>query len=225
MKKYFEILRKCSLFEGIEDENLIPMLGCIGANVKNYRKSETVFAEGGLADYIGIVLSGLVQIERTDYYGNRSIATTVEPSELFGESFACAGVTEMPVSAIAKENSEVMLIDCNRIISPCSNACSFHSQMISNILKIVATKNIFLNQKTEILSRRSTREKLMAFLMQQAKRHNSNHFTIPYDRQALADFLAVDRSGLSAEISKLRDEGIIKSRKSEFIILKKSSDF
>ena len=97
--------------------------------------------------------------------------------------------------------------------------------MISNILKIVATKNIFLNQKTEILSRRSTREKLMAFLMQQAKRHNSNHFTIPYDRQALADFLAVDRSGLSAEISKLRDEGIIKSRKSEFIILKKSSDF
>lgn len=219
MKKYFEILRCCPLFKDIDGENLLAMLNCFGARSVHYGKNETVIAEGDTAGYIGIVLSGGVQIERTDYYGNRSIAAHIEPSELFGESFACADVKEMPVCAVAAENSEILLIDCKRIISPCSNACTFHSQMIFNLLKIVATKNILLNQKAEIISKRTTREKLMAYLLLQAKKHGSRSFTIPYDRQALADYLEVDRSGLSAEIGKLRDEGIIESHRSEFTLL------
>ncbi|MBO5060463.1 MAG: Crp/Fnr family transcriptional regulator [Clostridia bacterium] len=219
MKKYFEILRKCPLFNDIKDENLISMLDCLDVKVIPFRKKETIAAEGSPAKYIGIVLSGTAQLERTDYYGNRSIVTSIEASELFGESFACAGAEKIPFDIIAAENAEIMLIDCEKIINPCTNACSFHSQMIFNLLKIVATKNIILNQKAEITAKRTTREKLMTYLLSQAKKSDSNCFTIPYDRQELADYLQVDRSGLSSEISKLREEGIIESKKSRFKLL------
>lgn len=218
MKKYFEVLRKCPLFDNIKDENLVKMISCLGAKTDTYSKNETILAEGAPAKYIGIVLSGTAQLERTDYYGNRSIVTSLGPSELFGESFACAGSDKMPVAVIASQNCEVMLIDCHRIINSCSNACEFHNQMIFNLLKVVATKNIVLNQKAEIISKRTTREKLMTYLLLQAKINGSNSFTIPYDRQMLADYLEVDRSGLSAEISKLRSEGIIESERNKFKI-------
>ena len=219
MDKYFYVLRKCPLFDNIKNENLATMLGCLCAKVAAYSKKETIVAEGTPAKYIGLVLSGTAQIERTDYYGNRSIVTNIGPSELFGESFACAGAEKMPVNVIASENTEIMLIDCSKIISSCSNTCTFHSQMIYNLLKIVATKNIILNQKAEITAKRTTREKLMTYLLSQAKKSETNCFTIPYDRQELADYLNVDRSGLSSEISKLRDEGIIESRRSWFKLL------
>lgn len=216
MEKYLEILRKCSLFNGIEDENLIGMLGCLRAKVNHYEKNEAVIAEGEPAKYVGIVLSGGVQIEQTDYYGNRSIVAAIEPSELFGESFACAGVKRIPVDVVAKEESEIMFVDCLRITQSCSNACSFHQQIIYNLMKVVATKNLMFHQKIEITSKRSTREKLMTYLLLQAKKHNSNSFEIPYDRQGLADYLEVERSGLSAEIGKLRKEGVIECRKGWF---------
>ncbi len=220
MKKYFDVLRKCPLFYNIKDENLDAMLGCLDAKIEFYRKKETIVSEGSPAKYIGIVLSGTVQPERTDYYGNRSILTNIEPSELFGESFACAETQQIPVDIIAAEDTEIMLIDCKKIISPCTNVCSFHNQLIFNLLKVVATKNILLNQKAEITAKRTTREKLLAYLFLHAKKNNSNSFTIPFDRQELADFLEVDRSGLSAEISKLRDEGILESKKNWFKIKK-----
>ena len=222
MKKYFEILRICPLFNDVSDQNLSAMLSCLNAKVSFYKKKETVIAEGSPARYIGIALSGTLQLERTDYYGNRSLLTTIEPSEIFGESFACANAPQMPVNVTASEDCAVMLIDCKRIISSCTNACEFHNQMIFNLLKIVATKNIKLNQKAEIISKRTTREKLMSYLMIHAKKNASNSFTIPFDRQQLADYLEIDRSGLSAEISKLRDEGVIESKKNWFKIRKET---
>lgn len=219
MQKYFRILRKCPLFYNIADEDLLPMLDCLGAKVANYDKKETVMAEGEAARYIGIVLSGSAQIIRVDYFGNRSIVADIEPSELFGESFACADIQAIPVSVVANEYSEILFVDCIRITQSCSNACEFHRQMIYNLMKIVATKNLVFHQKIEITSKRSTREKLMAYLLLQAKKNNSNRFEISYDRQELADYLEVDRSGLSAEISKMRKEGIIKSRKNHFELL------
>ena len=125
----------------------------------------------------------------------------------------------MPVDVVANEDSQIMFIDCRRITQACSSACSFHQQMIYNLMKVVATKNLILHRKIEVTSKRSTREKLMAFLLLQAKRNNSNSFEIAYDRQGLADYLEVDRSGLSAEISKLHKEGKINSRKNWFELL------
>lgn len=219
MKKFFDILRTCPLFQNIGDENLIAILGCLGAKKAFYHKNETIFAEGDPAKYIGVVLSGRVQIERIDYYGNRSILGNVTPGQLFAEAFACGKTEILPVSAVATEDTTALLIDCNRVVHSCSNACDFHGQLILNLLKIVSNKNIHLNQKAEIISKRTTREKLWAYLMLQAKQNNSNYFTIPFNRQELADYLEVDRSGLSSEIGKMVKEGVLECQRSKFKIL------
>ena len=219
MKKYIPVLKKCGLFEEIEEENLTAMLDCLGAKVFSVKKDMTIFQEGTPAKYIGLILSGAVQMVQDDFYGNRSIVTSIGENGLFGESFACAGITSLPVSFIASKDCKIMLIDCKRITNTCCNACSFHKQVIFNLLHLVARKNLDFHQKIEITSKRSTKEKLMTYLLSVAKQTGSSSFTIPYDRQALADYLGVERSAMSAEIGKLRKEGIIECQKSHFTIL------
>lgn len=219
MKKNLEILKKCPLFFQIREEDLLRMLTCLGAKVVPFDKKYTIFTEGRPAKQIGIILSGTAQIIRVDYYGNRSILSELGPSELVGEAFACAEVQSLPVTVVANEPCEVMFIDCAHIIHTCSNNCGFHQQLIFNLMKDLAAKTIAFHQRIEITSKRTTREKLMAYLMTQAQKARSNRFEIPFDRQELADYLEVDRSGLSVEISKLRAEGILESRKRRFELL------
>ena len=219
MKNYHPILRQCPLFDGIQMEDLSAMLGCIGGRTMTVQKGGSVCSEGDPATHVGMVLSGAVQMVREDYYGNRSIVAHIGPAELFGETYACAGVEALPISVVADEDSTVLLMDCRRITTTCSSACSFHSRIIYNLLRLVAMKNLVFDQKIQVTSKRSTRDKLMAFLLHQAKLQNSSSFTIPYDRQELADYLEVDRSGLSAEISKLRREGILESQRNHFTLL------
>ena len=218
MKKYLRVLRECPLFHGIGDENILKMLGCLGARVLSYKKKDTVFAEGSVAGLIGIVLSGAVQMIELDYNGNRSILSTFGAGELFAEEFACADVGQLPVSAVADAPSEIMLIESSHIMHTCSSACSFHGDMIYNLVKAVANKCVGFHRRIEATSKRTTRDKLLTYLMLEARRCGSQSFTIPYDRQELADYLEVDRSGLSSEISKLRREGIIECEKSRFKI-------
>ena len=219
MKEFLPILEKCPLFDGVDSNDLSAMLACLNARVSSYQKNRVIFQEGDPAKCVGIILTGAAQIVREDYYGKRSIVARIEPAELFGESFACAGVPALPVSVAAADDSQVMLIDCRRLTVSCTSACSFHSRIIFNLLHVVATKNLLFNQKIEITSHRTTREKLMAYLLIQAKQNKSSSFTIPYDRQALADYLGVDRSAMAVEISKLRKDGIIACEKSHFELL------
>lgn len=218
MKEYQAILEQCALFEGIRWEDLGAMLGCIGGRAVVVGKGQAIFHEGDPATQVGMVLNGAVRLVREDYYGNRSIVAHIGPAELFGETYACAGIQVLPVSVVADEDSVVLLMDCRRITTTCSSSCSFHNRIIFNLLKLVATKNLVFDQKIQVTSKRTTREKLMAYLMNQAKIQGSNRILIPYDRQELADYLEVDRSGLSSEISKLRREGILDSNKNFFIL-------
>ncbi len=219
MKKIISLLKKCALFDGIDDYDLEAMLGCLGAELRKYKKKEIIWSEGSPANQIGVILSGKVQLVQIDYFGNRSIVASMDEGNLFGETFACAGVEIIPVDIIAAEDTSAIIIDCRKILNSCSNACDFHRKLIFNLMKMVATKNLAFHQKIEITSKRSTREKLMTYLLIQATKNNSDRFEIPYDRQELADYLEVDRSGLSAEISKLRKEGIIESQKNYFHLL------
>ena len=219
MKNYYPILEQCPLFDGIPMADLQAMMGCIGGRVLEVAKGQYIFHEGDPATQVGMVLSGSVQLVREDYYGNRSIVAHIGPAQLFGETYACAHVSALPISVVADTESRVLLMDCRRITTSCSSACSFHNRIIFNLLGLVATKNLVFDQKIQITSQRTTREKLMAYLLNQAKLLASNSFTIPYDRQGLADYLEVDRSGLSAEISKLRKEGILESEKNRFTLL------
>ena len=219
MKQYFNILAKCPLFEGLSERDLGTLLSCLGARVASFDKKYTILSEGTPATQIGIMLSGAAQIIQIDYYGNRSIVSEIEPAEIFGESFACAELKSLPVSVIANEPCEVLLLNCRHLLHTCSSSCAFHQQMIFNLMKDLATKSIRFHQRIEITSKRSTADKLMAYLMIRAKKEQSNSFDIPFDRQELADYLEVDRSGLSAEISKLQKKGIIKSQKKHFELL------
>ncbi len=219
MKKHLEILRKCELFCGIEEENLLRMLSCLGARVEFFDKKYTVMAEGSAAKYIGIVLTGSANTVQVDYYGNRSILGSITEGELFSSAFACAGVECMPVSIVASEPCEVMLIDCGHIMHTCANNCEFHQKLIYNLMKDMAQKVIAFHERIEITSKRTTRERLMAYLALCAKKAGADSFEIPFDRQELADYLEVDRSGLSAEISKLRAEGILESNRRRFKLL------
>lgn len=218
MQKYDQVIAECPLFDGIALEDLTAMMGCIGGRQLVAEKGDLIFREGDPATQVGLVLSGAVQLMREDYNGNRSIVAHIGPGQLFGESYSCAGLPALPVSVVADEDCMLLMMDCRRITTTCSNACSFHNRIIFNLLKMVAEKNLVFDQKIQIISKRTTREKLMAYLMQEAKIHQSNRFQIPYDRQELADYLEVDRSGLSAEISKLRREGILESEKNTFVL-------
>ncbi len=219
MKNYLKILKKCPLFDQVADEDLQRMLHCLGAKIEMFDKKYTIFAEGSPAKYIGIILSGSAHIIQIDYFGNRNLLSEIGPSEVFAEAFACAETQAIPVTVIANEPCEIMLIDCSHILHTCSNHCGFHQQLIYNLMKDLASKTIMFHQRIEITSKRSTREKLLTYLMIQAKKVGSNSFDIPFDRQELADFLEVDRSGLSAEISKLKKEGILDGNKNHFILL------
>lgn len=219
MEKYLEVLKHCPLFAQMEERDILVMLDCLGAKVQSFDKKDTIFAEGTPATQIGIVLAGSAQIAQVDYWGNRSIFSSVGPCEVFAEAFACAEVGSLPMAVIANEPCVIMLMNRDRILHTCSQCCIHHQQLILNLVQDLATKNLQFHQKLEITSKRSTREKLMAYLMLQSKKEKSNSFDIPFDRQELADYLQVERSGLSAEISKLRNERVIESNRKHFVIL------
>lgn len=219
MEKYFEVLSHCPLFAGITKPEIREMLSCLDGKITGIPKGNPVFLEGDPARFVGVVLAGSVQVVWDDYYGNRSVLTVVTPGGLFAEAFACAGLEALPVSVIALQTSTVLLLDRQRVLTGCSHACSFHSRLVHNLLQGIAQKNLTLTRKIRCMSQKTTREKLMAFLLDQAKEREKEEFVIPYDRQALADYLGVERSAMSAEIGKLKRAGMIESNGSWFRIL------
>ncbi len=219
MENYFSQLEKCSLFHNMEEKEILTTLNCLDSRIVNYPKDSFVFHEGQPAEDLGIVLSGSVQIIKEDFEGNRTILGRMEKFQLFGEAFACADLPTLPVSVIAPECSTILFLNCRRISATCSRSCSFHQQIILNLLKIIASKNLAFQQKIEITSRRTTREKLLAYLNIQAEQNHSRSFTIPFNRQELADYLEVERSAMSAEIGKLKKEGILTCTRSDFTLL------
>ena len=220
MPENLDVLAACPLFEGVSRQDMTAMLQCMQARVVDVPKGRAVFRADGPAEYVGILLSGGVVVLRDDFDGNRAIQAAMRPGDLFGETFACAGVGRLPVSVEADRPSRVMLIRLKQIIETCPSACGFHNRVLLNLLKVLAAKNLMLNGKLEITSRRTTRDKLLAYLSAQARAAGSDSFVIPFDRQGLADYLGVDRSALSAEIGKLRREGVLESDRSAFRLLR-----
>lgn len=216
------VLDQCSLFNGINREEKEKLLDCLQARSLSCPKETFVFLAGNPADRVGLVLEGAVQVIREDVFGNRALLARLEPGELFGETFACAEVKILPVSVQAAADSRVLLLDYRRIITTCPSSCIFHSRLIENMLQILARKNSMLNSKIEALSARSIRDRLLVFLSAQATQQNKRRFTIAFDRQELADYLAVDRSALSRELSRMREQGLIRYRKNQFELLKNS---
>jgi CRP-like cAMP-binding protein len=217
MKKIFDAVKANPLFRGIAFSDFEPMLACLSGKTAAYDKDEVILLSGDAIDFVGIVLSGSVKIVREDMDGRASIVNILAASEAFGEVFACAGVSHSPVTIQAAERSEVLFIDYNKIIVSCPAACAFHARLIKNMLKLLAYKTLALSQKNEILSKRTTREKLLCYF--DSQRGAARKFTIPLNREEFAQYLCVDRSAMSGELSKMRDEGLILFNKNTFEIL------
>lgn len=224
MKLDLKFLNRTPLFRGIREEDLPGLLNCLHAKVSSYRKQDIILLAGQPVSSVGVVLSGQVQVVREDFMGNRDIVAGLEPGDLFAESYSFVSADSLPVTVVSAADSEVLWVQGGRLASPCSAACRFHSKLIENMLSILASKNIMLNRKIEHLSRRTTREKLLSYLSEQAVRSGGREFDVPFTRQELADYLCVDRSAMSNELSKLRGEGVLQFRRNHFLLNRTQGD-
>lgn len=211
----FDKLNEYPLFFGITEYELPSLLEHLEAVVTSFGKQATIFWEGQSADTVGIILSGCVHIVREDCGGNRSVIAHLKAPQMFGEACAFSRIKVLPVSVIAADSSEIMLISAQKMLS----ASREDPRIIQNLLYMIAEKNLLLKEKVDYMSIRTTKEKLMAYLSAQAKVQGSRSFTIPYDRQTLADYLGVERSAMSAELGKLRAEGKINFKRNYFELL------
>lgn len=219
MKNYFNTIKKCPLFADIEENDLQALLSCLNAKVKKVKKNEIILDSGDKAEFVGIVLSGSVHIVQEDYWGNRSILSVITTGGLFAEAFSCTKEQKLLVSVISHKDNDILLLDCKKIITTCSSNCVFHAQLIKNLLKVLADKNIMLTRKIEHITKKSTKQKVLSYLSECALKNNENIFEIPFNRQELADYLSVERSALSNTLCKMRDEGIIEFNKNNFRLL------
>lgn len=218
MKNYIPLLKKSPLFAAIDENELPVLLGCLGAVTSEVAKGGFALLAGDKPDHIGILLDGKLEISREDAAGNRALIASLNPGDFYGEALACAGAEHSPVSVSASQKSTVLRIAFARILISCPNSCGFHTRLIVNMVGIIARKNLVLQSRMEILDKKTIRERLLLYLSQEFIRHGSS-FAIPFDRAELSEYLAVDRSALSREMGRLRDEGIIEFKKNMFSIL------
>ena len=210
------ILINNSLFQSIPESDIPILLRNLEAYTRQYKKDTYIKMTGDPADFIGIVLSGEIYICQTDFYGNRSIVASFTAGNLFAEAFACAGIAQLPADILAAADCRILFLSSRTLFQSCDRCSSFHHQLIANLLGIVSRKNLYLNQKLSYISRGTTKEKLLAYLSDQAKQNHSNEFTIPFNRQELADFLGVERSAMSAELGKLSKLGVLETQRRYF---------
>ena len=219
MKKYIPVLKRTKLFSGVGEEDISSLLSCLGARKKEYKKGEYILREGEHIRDIFIPVEGKIHIQKDDYWGNRSILSVISVGEMFGEGYAAPESGALLNDVVAVEDSSVIFFDVKRILTTCSSACRFHNMIVQNMFFAISDKNRKLVQKLGHMSGRTTRAKLISYLSEEAKRQGSSAFTVPFNRQQLADYLCVDRSAMSNELCKMRDEGMIKFEKSRFELL------
>ena len=217
MEEYLYTLQNTALFAGLPPRQLREALACLGAKKRSYGKGEAIFHAGQRISCMGVLLCGQVHIQRDDYWGNRSLLAEISPGELFGEAYA-VGDEPMCNDVVACRESTVLLMDADRLLAPCTAACGLHVQLLHRLFSIFAQKNRVLAQKLGCLSQRTTREKLLYYLSEQAEKAGGESFSIPFNRQQLADYLSVDRSAMCTELGRMRRDGLIDFRRSCFVL-------
>ena len=216
MKEYLQVIRNSPLFQGLQDDQILSVLNCLSAKQHVYEKGEYVLAVGQHVDAFGFVLAGGVLVVQDDFWGNRNIIASIGEGEIFAESYACTAGVPLGVSVEAREHTAVLYLNVRRVLTTCSTACDYHNTLIRNLVAMLAAKNLRMNEKLQYVTQRSTREKLLSFLSAESRRGKGSTFQIPFNRQQLADYLSVDRSAMSNELCKLRDEGILAFEKNRF---------
>lgn len=207
---------KNPLFKGIEKEALDRLLGCLQAYEKQYQKGEYILHRGDVVSHIGYMVEGTAHIIKDDYWGNRTIIREIETEDLFAEAYACIPEQPSEISILTTRACNILFLDIHHLMQQCEQTCHYHQRIIQNLLIISAQKNIALTQKMEHITKRTTRDKILSYLSALSLQTNQLVIEVPFNRQQLADYLSVDRSALSAELSKMQKEGIILYHKHTF---------
>ena len=218
MKEFLPVIRSSSLFSGISVAELTAMLSCLETREERFPKDTFLLRAGDTAESIGLVLSGSVLVVQEDIWGNRNILSKAGPGQTFAAAYACAPGSLLNVSVLAETPVTAMFLNVKRVLNVCPSACEHHSRIIRNLLGELAEKNLRFGEKLTHMGQRTTRAKLMSYFSAEAQRLGTYEFDIPFSRQQLADYLAVERSGLSLELGKMRSEGLLDFHKSHFVL-------
>lgn len=219
MEHLIKCMEKSALFSGIRPEDYKPMLHCVGYRTVHYKKGEIIFPEDERVQHIGVILTGAVDMVKEDLWGGKTIMTRMQPGALFGESFACGADSVATVCFTAAEESEILFMPFGKIMRSCSIACEFHHRLLENMVRLIAGKNRDLMHKIDVVSRKTLKEKIMAYLSAQSQAADSRYFEIPLGRSELADYLCADRSALTRVLSEMKCEGLIDYDRNTFRIL------
>ena len=212
----YKFLSNTVLFQGVAEADIPSILNCLGTEEKQFPKNTVIYHTGEIVSSLGVVLSGAVCIENDDIWGNKSILDYVEPGQVFAETYACISEEPLMVNVVAADICEILFLNARRLLCPCTANCSYHNRLIRNLLTISSQKNLNLSNRIFHTSSKSIRGRLLSYLSFQATRQGTHEFDIPFNRQQLADYLNVDRSALSNELSKMQKEGILTCRKNHF---------
>lgn len=218
MKDFLPVIRSAPLFSGVSEEELTAMLSCLGAEEKQFPKDDFLLRAGDTAESIGLVLAGSVLVIQEDIWGNRNILSKAGPGQTFAAAYACAPGSLLNVSVAAETPVTAMFLNVRRVLTVCPSACTHHSRIIRNLLGELAEKNLRFSEKLTHMGQRSTRAKLMSYFSAEAQRLGKYEFDIPFSRQQLADYLAVERSGLSLELGKMKRDGLLDFYKNHFVL-------
>lgn len=209
MKEHLPVLKRTKIFCGLTEDEILSAVGCLRARPKQFKKGAMLYREGDAASFIGVILSGEIETQKTDFYGNANIISKLFPSDLIAAAASYSTEKRLPFDVVAMSETEILCFDNIKMISTCNKACGFHFKVIENLLRVVADKNIDLSSKIDILTKRTIREKVLSYLYTQLKKAKSQSFSISLSRRQMADFLSIDRSALSRELGRMRDEEIL----------------
>ena len=218
MENFLPVICSSPLFRGIPEEEVTAMLSCLEAKTKSYHKDTFLMRVGDITDCLYIVLTGSILIMQEDIWGNRNIVSKADAGQTFAAAYACAPNARLNVNVIAETPVTVMLMNVKRILNICPSACARHNGIIKNLLCDLAEKNLRFNEKLTHMGQRTTRAKLMSYFSSVAQRLGKYEFDIAFSRQQLADYLAVERSGLSVELGKMRNDGLLDFHRNHFVL-------
>ena len=212
------LLAGTRLFQGIREHEIEAMLTCLSAEERTYGKDAYIYRAGDVTGRLGVVMEGAVNIIKDDVWGNRKIIENIGGGQIFGETYACLKGEHLMVDVQASERSRILFMDVNRILTTCSSSCDFHNRLIRSLMYVLAGKNLMLTKKMDIITPKSLRERVMVYLSQESVKQGCRTVTVPFNRQQMADYLSVDRSALSAELSRMQRDGVISYEKNRFTI-------
>ena len=218
MKKVCDAMKKSVLFWDIKEEDLERVISCFDVKLSRYDRDEFVIHQGERAKGVGLVVSGQLHIIREDFLGNREILTEVGAGDIFDEVYAVLADEYQSIAVVAVQPTEAAFFSIDKMLTTCSSNCTFHNIIIKNMLRVMAQKNLMLTRKMAHLSRKSIREKLVSYLSDESSRQGKREIKIPFNRQQLADYLSVERSALSRELSKMKEDGLIEFYKNQFVL-------